>query len=146
MRMVTAVKLSCEHEFTKQSMDLQAEVYSLVTDLFWVLNSSRSSLSYFALHNEPDVFSWWKIWTAGRFVQHLDSSTTKPCCCNRCSMWFSIVLLKYGRPFLKKTSSGRCISETCKYLSVNTFQHWWCQICISLTTEQFPTAPQSILK
>jgi len=29
----------------------------------------------------------------GRPVQQLDSSTVKPCCCNGCSMWFTIILL-----------------------------------------------------
>ncbi len=33
------------------------------------------------------------------------SSTTKPRCCNSCSMWFCIVLLKYTRPSLKQRLS-----------------------------------------
>ncbi len=33
--------------------------------------------------------------SAGRPIQCPDSSTMKPCCCNGCSMWFCIVLLKY---------------------------------------------------
>ncbi len=41
----------------------------------------------------PNVLYRWKIWTAGRPIQHPDSSTMKPCCCNSCSMWFCIVLL-----------------------------------------------------
>jgi len=35
-------------------------------------------------------------------VQQLDSSATKPCCWNRCRMWFNFVLLRYARPSLKK--------------------------------------------
>ncbi len=42
-----------------------------------------------------------KIWTAGSPIQHPDSSTTKSCCCNSCSMWFCIVLLKYTMPSLE---------------------------------------------
>ncbi len=54
---------------------------------------------YFLFNNAPNVLYRGKICTTGRPIQHLDSSTTKPCCCNSCSMWFCIVLLKY-------TSSG----------------------------------------
>ena len=47
-------------------------------------------------------FSWWKVWTAGRPVQHPDFFTiTKSCCCDRCSVWSSMVLIKYVRPSLK---------------------------------------------
>ncbi len=68
---------------------------------FQLLKSSWSSLTYFSFNDAPNVLYRWKIWTAGRPIQHLDSSTTKPCCCNSCSMWFSIVLLKYTRPACK---------------------------------------------
>ena len=58
---------------------------------------------------------------AGRPVQQPDSSIIKPCCCNRCRMWFIIVFLKYTRPSLKKMLPG------CKQIKpVYTFQHWWC--------------------
>ncbi len=66
---------------------------------FQLLKSSWSSLTYFLFNDVPNVLYRWKIWTAGRPIQHPDSSTTKPCCCNSCSMWFCIVLLKW-------TSSG----------------------------------------
>lgn len=49
-----------------------------------------------------NVFSWKKVWIAHLAVQHLDSSTMKPRCCNTCIMWFSFVLLKYARPSLKE--------------------------------------------
>jgi len=39
---------------------------------------------------------------AGRSVQHPNSANMKPCCCNRCSMWFNIVLLIYTTPSLEK--------------------------------------------
>lgn len=60
----------------------------------------------FCIQEAPNVFNWWKAWTAGRPVQQPNSSTVKPCCCQRCSMQFSIVLLRYETPSLKKTSSG----------------------------------------
>ncbi len=66
---------------------------------FQLLKSSWSSLTYFSFNDAPNVLYRVKIWTADRPIQHPVSSTTKPCCCNSCSMWFSIVLLKY-------TSSG----------------------------------------
>ncbi len=65
---------------------------------FQLLKSLWSSLTYFSFNDAPNVLYRWKIWTAGRPIQHPDSSTTKPCCCNSCSMWFCIVLLKYTRP------------------------------------------------
>ncbi len=66
---------------------------------FQLLKSSRSSFDVFFVNDAPNVLYRSKIWTAGRQIQHPDSSTTKSCCCNSCSMWFCIVLLKY-------TSSG----------------------------------------
>jgi len=65
-----------------------------------------------------DVFRWWNIWTAGRSVQQLDSSATKPRCWNRSRMWFNFVLLKYARPSLKK---GADVALE----PVHTLQHWW---------------------
>jgi len=51
-----------------------------------------------------------------RSVQQLDSSTTKPCCWNRCRMCFNSVLLKYARPSLKKRADVAV-------KPVYTFQH-----------------------
>lgn len=43
-------------------------------------------------YDVPNVFCWWKVWTAcSRPVQHSDSSTVKLSCCEGC-----IVLLKYA--------------------------------------------------
>lgn len=61
-----------------------------------------TSLSYFLFHDVPNIFSWWKIWSADRLFQHSDSYITKPCCCNISGMLFNTVLQKYERPFLKK--------------------------------------------
>ncbi len=57
---------------------------------FQLLKSSWLSLTYFSLNDAPNVLYRWKIWTAGRPIQHPDSSTTKPCCCNSYSMWFAL--------------------------------------------------------
>ncbi len=63
------------------------------------------------------------LWSSLMYFYHLDSSTTKPCCCNSCSMWFCIVLLKYtrhleGSIFCSKTfiylSAFIVPSKTCK--------------------------------
>ncbi len=78
---------------------------------FQLLKSSWSSLTYFLFNNASNVLYKWKIWTAGRPIQHLDSSTTKPCCCNSCSMSFCIVLLKYTLP------GSICCSKILIYLS-----------------------------
>jgi len=67
---------------------------------FQLLETLWSSLTCFFLFNDvPNVLYRRQIWTAGRPIQHPESATTKPCCCNSCSMWICIVLLKY-------TSSG----------------------------------------
>ena len=55
------------------------------------------------------LFNWPQ--TSGRPVQHPESSM-KPCFCNGCSMWFSIVLLKDARPSLKKTYLDGSISTS----------------------------------
>lgn len=68
--------------------------------------SSFFSLPELLFDDRPNAFCWWKVWTAGRPVQHLDSSTVKSSCCDGCSMWFSNVLLKYARTFQKETMSG----------------------------------------
>ncbi len=54
---------------------------------FQLLKSLWSSLTfYFSFNDAPNVLYRWKIWMAGRPIQHSDSSTMKPCCCNSCSM------------------------------------------------------------
>ncbi len=57
---------------------------------FQLLKSLWSSLTYFLFNDAPNVLYRRKIWAAGRPIQHPDSSTTKSCCCNSCSMWFCI--------------------------------------------------------
>ncbi len=57
---------------------------------FQLLKSLWSSLTYFSFNDAPNVLYRFKIWTASRPIQHPDSSTTKPRCCNSCSMWFCI--------------------------------------------------------
>ncbi len=54
---------------------------------FQLLKSLWLSLMYFSFNDAQHVLYSWKMWTAGRPIQHPDSSTTKTCCCNSCSMW-----------------------------------------------------------
>ncbi len=61
---------------------------------FQLLKSSWLSLTYFLFNDAPNV-----LWV--KDLEHLDSFTMNPCCCNSWSMWFGIVLLKYTRPSLK---------------------------------------------
>ncbi len=86
---------------------------------FQLLKSLCSSLTYFSFNDAPNVLYRWKIWAAGRTIQHPDSSTTKPCCCNSRSMWFCIVLLKYTRPSWNRRylEGSICYSKTFIYLS-----------------------------
>ncbi len=86
---------------------------------FQLLKSLWSSLTYFSFNNAPNVLYRWKIWTAGRPIQHPDSSTTKPCCCNSCCIWFCIVLLNtQGLPWNRRRMEGSiCFSKTFIYLS-----------------------------
>ncbi len=43
---------------------------------FQLLKSSWSSLAYFLFNDAPNALYRWKIWTAGRPIQHPNSSTT----------------------------------------------------------------------
>ena len=101
-----------------------------------LLNNPGSSLSWFSFHDAPDVSSWGKFWTAGRTVQQLDSSPVKSCCSDGCSMWFSIVLLKYGKR--RRLDGSRCCSETCMNRSAVTspFQMFIPQTLLHLQTSR----------
>ncbi len=75
----------------------------LLTDIgFQLLKSVWSSLTYFLFNDAPNVLYRWKIWTAGRPIQHPDSSTTKP-----------MLFLKYSTIFLCTLSQ---IGELCPSL------------------------------
>ncbi len=88
---------------------------------FQLLKSLWSSLRFFSLNDAPNVLYRWKTWTAGRPIQHRDSSTTKPCCCNSCSMWFFISLFCWntqGLPWNRQHLEGSiCYSKSFIYLS-----------------------------
>ena len=71
---------------------------------------------YYIFYDAPNVFCWWKVWTAGRPVQCLDSSPVKSCCCDGRGMWFNIVLLKYAMPSLKSSMDSNIFHEMVKCL------------------------------
>ncbi len=97
-----------------------------------LLKSSWLSLTYFSFNDAPNVLCRWKIWTAGRPIQQPDSSTTKPCCCNSCSMWFYIVLLNtQGFPWNRRRLEGSiCCSKTIIYLSAFIVPSQTCKLPI----------------
>ncbi len=93
---------------------------------FQLLKSSWSSLMYFSYNDAPNVLYRWKIWTAGRTIQHPDSSTMKPCCCISCSMWFWILSCwnTQGLPWNSHHLEGSiCCSKTFYILLYIQFQH-----------------------
>ncbi len=92
---------------------------------FQLLKSLWSSLMYFSFNDGPNVLYRWKIWTAGRPIQHPDSSTTKPCCCNSFSMWFCIVLWNTCR-----LEGSICCSKTFIYLSAFVVPSKTCKLPI----------------
>lgn len=60
-------------------------------ELYMLNIPGSSSLLYSSLHGAPNALNWWNVWTEGRPVQHLDSSTMNPG--NRYSLQFSTVFL-----------------------------------------------------
>lgn len=70
-----------------------------------IAQQSRVFVVFFVFKVHQYIFSWWKVWTANRPVKHLYFSITKSCCFHRWSMRFSIALMKYARPSLKKDFS-----------------------------------------
>ncbi len=93
---------------------------------FQLLKSSWSSLTYFSFNDVPNVLYRWKIWTAGRPIQHPDSSTTKPCCCNSCSMWFALSFWN-----TRRLEGSICCSKTFIYLSAFIVSSKTCKLPIS---------------
>lgn len=68
---------------------------------FWLFNNFGSSLLIFG-------FVLWQTFTVGEQsglqtgpFRNLDTFTSKPCCCNRCCMWFRIVFVENFQFFLK---------------------------------------------
>ncbi len=87
---------------------------------FQLLKSSWSSLAYFSFNAAPNVVYSWKIWTAGRPVQHPDSSTMKPCYCNSLQyIGFALSCWNtQGLPWNRHRLEGSiCCSKTFIYLS-----------------------------
>ncbi len=79
----------------------------------------------FSFNDALNVLYRWKIWTAGRPIQHLDPSTVKPCCCNSCSKWFCNVLLK-----CTSSGGGICCFKTFIYRSAFTVPSRTCKLHI----------------
>ncbi len=113
----------------KQFEDVWASsLWVLVLDLvpflpdigFQLLKSSWLSLTYFSFNDAPNVLYRWKIWTAGRPIQHPVFSTTKPCCCNSCSMCFALSCWNtQGLPRNRRRLEGAYVALKPLY----TFQH-----------------------
>ena len=83
----------------------ERKVVAFLSDIGF--NLLNSPWSHFVFHYVANVLSWWKVWTAGRPLQHPNSSTTKTCSYNRLSMRSSVVLVKYAKHCPKKMLSGR---------------------------------------
>ncbi len=99
---------------------------------FQLPKSLWSSFKYLSFNDAPNVLYKWKIWTEGRQIQHPDSSTTKPCC-NSCSMWFCIALLKYTRKYTWnrcRLKGSICCSKTFIYLSAFIVSSKTCKLPI----------------
>ncbi len=86
-----------------------------------LLKSSWSNLTYFSFNNAPNVLYRWKIWT----IQHPDSSTTKPCWCNSCSMWFALSCWN-----TRHLEGSICRSKTFIYLSASIVPSKICRLPI----------------
>lgn len=79
-------------------------------------------------HFEKNV-TFMLIWWQEQIIERLAVQHPKPCCWN--SLWFSVVLLKYAWPSLKKASSwwgSMCFSITCRYLSVFIVHFQMCKL------------------
>lgn len=97
---------------------------------------------------ESNVFSCWKVWTAGIAVQRLHFSTVKPCIRSGHRKWFSIVLLKGARSSLKKVEVC-CLSSyaSCSFRDSGFWTEGWKQNAwsICLATRQLFTLSHFIL-
>ena len=96
---------------------LEKDVVPFLSDTGYWLSSVFFAL--FCVSWCSKCFSWWKVWTTDRPVRHLDSPTMKLCCCNSCSVWFSIVLSKTQcLPWKRCHLDGiMCCSKTCLFRS-----------------------------
>lgn len=59
---------------------------------FWERNVVYPSLSPSLCSAVPPLLH------SAKLVKGLDSSTMKPCSCNRCRVWFNVILQKCARP------------------------------------------------
>ncbi len=98
---------------------------------FQLLKSFWSSLMYFSFNDTPNVLYSWKIWTAGRLIQHPDSSTTKTCCCNIYRVWFCIYMVSCWNA--RHLEGSICCSKTFIYISAFIVPSKTCKLPIPYT-------------
>jgi len=110
---------------------------------FWVQKTLldpgfTKRISEFDFHRLPSL---WPSVLWSDFASLRCSSIMKPCCCNRCGMWLSIVKLKNARPFLKKTDWMGAISESFDDI---LYSRWWIRSSLQFYTEEYcpEIAPQ----
>lgn len=95
----------------------------------WPLDSPRSSVSFISWGTK--CFQLGKCLNCRQASSHPDSSTMKPCCCNRCSKHVaSNCLTKMCKGFPEKDLDGRICSKTCKYLSASMLPFQMCKVPI----------------
>ncbi len=99
---------------------------------FQLLKSSWSSLTYFSFTDAPNVLYRWTIWTAGRPIQHPDSSTTKPCCCNSSAVC-GFALFCWNT---RRLEESICCSKTFIYLSAFIVPSKTCKLPIPYALKQ----------
>ncbi len=88
------------------------------TDIgFQLLKSLWSSLTYFSFNDVLNILYRWKNWTAGRPIQHPDSSTMKPCHCNAAVCGFTLSCWN-----TRRLEGSICCSKTFIYHSA--FFQW----------------------
>lgn len=94
---------------------------------FWERNVVYPSLSPSLCSAVPPLLH------SAKLVKGLDSSTMKPCCCNRCSVWFNVILQKCARPSTR-TGEFVALKPVCTFHFSNSHnrfplclreKRWW---------------------
>lgn len=97
-------------------------------------------------HDVPNVCSWSKVWTPGTPVQDPDSLTTKPCCCNKRRIQFSLVFFCVGLAYFR----GQCqdgayvtLKSVYTFVRCSFYTQSWCW-CVANSPYLFQTVPPSV--